>query len=137
MTAGPRASDDDDGGPAGTQRLDKWLWFTRIVKSRTLAATLVSGGKVRVNRLRVDKPSQQVKPGDVVTIAVHERVHVLKMLAGGVRRGPASEAVHLYEDLTPPVPPRNTELPTHGARETGSGRPTKRDRRAIDRLTRE
>jgi ribosome-associated heat shock protein Hsp15 len=92
-----------DGGGAEAQRLDKWLWFARVVKSRTLAAALVIDRKVRVNRERASKPSQMLRVGDVVTVAVHARVRVLKVLAAGARRGPPAEACLLYEDLTPQV----------------------------------
>lgn len=130
-------ADDDAGAFAGAaeQRLDKWLWYTRVVKSRTLAAGLVTAGKVRVNRERVDKPSRWLKPGDVVTVSVGPNVRVLRMLAPGSRRGPAPEARALYEDLTPPkVPVAATAMPSGGVRERGEGRPTKRDRREINRL---
>lgn len=130
-------------GPAaggGTQRLDKWLWFARVVKTRTLATQLVLDGKVRVNRARADKPSQPVRPGDVITVTAHSRVRILKIIAAGERRGSASVAQTLYEDLTPPTAPGGAagEGGDPGApqREPGSGRPTKRERRAIDRLTR-
>ena len=82
-------------------RLDKWLWYTRVVKSRTLAGTLIAGGKVRVNRERVSKSSQTVRQGDVITATVAKKVRVLKVVELGRRRGPASEAQGLYEDLTP------------------------------------
>jgi len=85
----------------GTQRLDKWLWFARVVKTRSLAASLVLDGKVRVNRVRIQKPSQTVRPGDVITVTAHSRVRVLKVLATGERRGPAVVAQTLDEDLTP------------------------------------
>ena len=87
-----------------TQRIDKWLWFARIVKSRTLAAGAVSSGSVRVNRQKVTKPSHPVSVGDVVTVAVHGRVRVLRVLAAGERRGPAVEARALCEDLSQPPP---------------------------------
>jgi ribosome-associated heat shock protein Hsp15 len=90
-----------DAGGAGVQRLDKWLWFVRVVKSRTSAAALVADGKVRVNRERASKPSQMLRVGDVVTVAAHARVRVLRVLAIGARRGPPAEARRLYEDLTP------------------------------------
>lgn len=118
---------------ATVQRIDKWLWFTRLIKSRTLAAGLVAEGKVRLNRLRVEKPSQTVKPGDVLTIALGTRVRVIEVVATGVRRGPALEAQGLYKDLTPPREPTSDAAPSSG-REAGSGRPTKRDRRLTDRL---
>lgn len=119
------------GDTDNAQRLDKWLWYARALKSRTQAADLVLAGKVRINRERVEKPSQVVRPGDVLTAIIGGRVRVLKVLAPGDRRGPASEARLLYEDLSPP--PAVSE-PAPGARAAGAGRPTKRDRRAIDRL---
>jgi ribosome-associated heat shock protein Hsp15 len=87
-----------------TQRIDKWLWFARMVKSRTLAAGAVSAGGVRVNRRKVTKPSHPVSVGDVVTVAVHGRVRVLRVVAAGERRGPAVEARALYDDLSEPPP---------------------------------
>ena len=147
------AADDEDGdrngggdngvAPAadGSQRLDKWLWFVRVIKSRTQAAGLVSEGKVRVNRDRTTKPSQTVRPGDVVTVTVRGRVRVLRVVAPGTRRGPPTEAQGLYEDLTPVVPqPDNGDrspvaIPS-GERDRGAGRPTKRDRRQLERFRR-
>jgi ribosome-associated heat shock protein Hsp15 len=85
-----------------SQRIDKWLWFARIVKTRSLAAALVSGGKVRVNRQKIAKPSHPVAPGDVLTIALRGHVRVLRLLDPGTRRGPAPEARLLYEDLAAP-----------------------------------
>ena len=118
----------------GTQRLDKWLWYARILKSRTQAAALIADGKSRVNRERVVKPSEQVRVGDVVTLTVHSRLRVLKVLAPGLRRGPPAEAARLFEDISPPVAKSPERSATHAARDAGAGRPTKRDRRAIDRL---
>jgi ribosome-associated heat shock protein Hsp15 len=117
-----------------TQRLDKWLWYARLVKSRTLAAQLVTDGKVRVNRTRAMKPSQSVRIGDVLTIASRGRVCVWKVLAPGERRGPPAEARTLYEDLSP-QPQARPDGPIQAQREPGSGRPTKRERRHLDRLT--
>lgn len=119
------------------QRLDRWLWFTRLVKTRTLAAKFVETGKVRVNAVKVIKPSRTVRAGDVVTATLHRRLHVLKVLAPGERRGPASEAQTLYEDITP-QPRQEEDAPKQPAaparREPGTGRPTKRERRKMDRL---
>ena len=81
------------------QRLDKWLWFARIVKSRTLAAKLVTEGRIRVNAVRIENPAKTVGPGDVLTIALEREVKVLRILANGERRGPYSEARLLYVDL--------------------------------------
>ncbi len=85
------------------QRIDKWLWFARMVKTRTLAAAIVSHGQVRLNKVKVAKPAQEVGPGDVITLAAHGRVRVVKVLAIGTRRGPASEAQTLYEDMADPA----------------------------------
>lgn len=139
MVAPPRDEmhDEDDSGTVegGAQRLDKWLWFARVLKSRTLAASLVADGKVRVNRERVTKPAHLVKVGDVVTAAVHRHVKVLRVVRPGTRRGPPAEAQALYEDLSPPpVRPAETSPPLSPQRAPGAGRPTKRERRQLDRL---
>lgn len=135
-------SDDDaktsDMFAGATQRLDKWLWFARVIKTRTLAAGLVTDGRVRVNRDRIVKPSQTVRLGDVITVAVGGHVRVLEVAAAGSRRGPPAEAQSLYRDLTPPrvtTQEKGADPETEsGQREHGTGRPTKRERRAIDRL---
>lgn len=121
-----------------TQRLDKWLWFARLTKSRTLATTAVTEGKIKVNRVKAEKASQSVKVGDVITSRLSRTVRVLRIADLGTRRGPAAEAQQLYEDLTPPPERKQPgETPVAwGAREPGSGRPTKRDRRVIDDLKR-
>lgn len=118
------------------QRLDQWLWFARVVKSRTLAASLITHGKFRVNRQKVEKPSAVVRPGDVITSSVQRTVRVLKIVAIGKRRGPATEAQELYEDITPPAEARPDMSPNAGpaVREAGSGRPTKKERRQIDKF---
>jgi ribosome-associated heat shock protein Hsp15 len=87
-----------------SQRIDKWLWFSRIMKTRSLAPALVNGGAVRVNRQRIAKPSHPVAPGDVLTLAVRGRVMVVKILELGARRGPSAEARLLYDDLSLPPP---------------------------------
>jgi ribosome-associated heat shock protein Hsp15 len=81
------------------QRIDKWLWFARMVKTRTLAQAIVSQGQVRVNKARIVKASHEIGPGDVLTLAVHGRVRVIRVVSVGVRRGPASEAQALFEDI--------------------------------------
>ena len=120
----------------GRQRIDKWLFFARAVKSRSLAAKLVSAGRVRINREKADQPSDSVKAGDVLTITLDRRILVYKVLDTGTRRGPASEAALLYEDLSPAPAPKG-EAPADAIlplRDAGSGRPTKRERRDTDRL---
>lgn len=118
-------------------RLDKWLWFARFFKSRSLASTLCQSGKVRLAGAPVRKANQQVKAGDVLTFPQGRHIRVIKIIALGERRGPAGEAQALYEDLSPPNAenrlPRE-EMTPPAARAAGSGRPTKRDRRKIERL---
>lgn len=119
----------------GRQRIDKWLFFARAVKSRTLAAKLVLGGRVRINRDKAAQASDTVKPGDVLTLTLDRRILVWRVLDGGSRRGPAEEARKLYEDLSPPpAPSEGVPDALHPLRETGSGRPTKKERRQTDRL---
>jgi len=81
------------------QRLDKWLWFARMARTRTAAAQLVSDGHVRVNGQRVTQAAKAVRPGDVLTIALPRDVRLLRILAAGERRGPYEEARLLYEDM--------------------------------------
>ncbi len=87
----------------GKQRLDKWLWFARVVKTRSLASKLILDGHVRVNAQRIETPSKSVAPGDVLTIALENRIAVLRIVAIGARRGPFSEARLLFEDLAAPI----------------------------------
>jgi len=137
----------EPGAAKETQRLDKWLWFARLTKTRTLATEFVLSGKVRVNRARVDKPSYAVRVDDVLTVVVARRVRVLKVVGLGLRRGPAAAARTLYEELTAeadplkpqpkmslhePSTPANEVSP--GQRPSGAGRPTKKERRDIERL---
>jgi ribosome-associated heat shock protein Hsp15 len=94
---------DKSGAAASSdQRLDRWLWFSRLIKSRTLAAQLVLDGKVRVNRTRIGKPSYAIRTGDILTIALKGEVQIVRVLAPGHRRGPPLEALGLYENLSAP-----------------------------------
>ena len=117
-------------------RIDKWLWFARFVKSRSLATKLVSDGRMRVNGAPTQKAHYAVKPGDVLTFPLGHHIRVIKVLDLGTRRGPAVEAQALYEDLDPPRKIESTTATptTFEDREAGTGRPTKRDRRATERL---
>ncbi len=111
-------------------RLDKWLWFARFVKSRSLATKLVVDGNMRINGAPTHKAHYAVRIGDVLTFALGHHIRVIKIAALGVRRGPAPEARLLYEDLDPPAPCASASPATgFEARDTGAGRPTKRDRR--------
>src|SRR5262245_16250518 len=114
------------------QRIDKWLWHARVVRTRSSAAALVDEGHVRLNGERVSANSQPVKAGDVVTVALDRTVRVMKVIGFAERRGDADAARLLCEDLTP-RPPAPAEPPV-GLRDPGSGRPTKQERRALDRL---
>jgi ribosome-associated heat shock protein Hsp15 len=119
-------------------RLDKWLWYARFCKSRSLATKLCRAGHVRLNRKVVEKPHALVRKGDVLTFPQGERVRVIEVLELGVRRGPAAEAQSLYADRAPKAQPdaaAEAQLRSPAEREPGSGRPTKRDRRRIDRLS--
>jgi ribosome-associated heat shock protein Hsp15 len=110
--AGPSAKRDPAAAPA--LRLDKWLWQARFFKSRSLAASLVAEGHVRVNGTPVSRPGREITPGDVLTFAQGQRIRVIRVLALGLRRGPATEAQALYADLdarpaTPGPPTDNLE----------------------------
>ncbi|WP_442581025.1 RNA-binding S4 domain-containing protein [Mesorhizobium sp. ASY16-5R] len=117
------------------QRIDKWLFFARVVKSRSLAAKLAQAGRVRINGEKTDKASDLVQGGDTLTITLDRRILVYRIVAPGSRRGPAEEARTLYEDLSPP-PASEKALPDAlpAVRDIGSGRPTKKERRQTDRL---
>jgi ribosome-associated heat shock protein Hsp15 len=115
------------------QRIDKWLWHARVVRTRAAAAALAASGHVRVNGQRVDAASRSVRLGDVVTVALDRSVRVLKVAGFAERRGAAESARVLVEDLMPAsaqiaVPDASEPA---GLRQPGTGRPTKRERRAI------
>ena len=118
-------------------RADKWLWYARFFKSRSLAAKLCATGQLRIDGNRLTKSHGQIKVGDVLTFPQGRHIRVVRVVALGSRRGPASEAVLLYEDLKPPD--RENRLPADTPppveRAPGSGRPTKKQRRAMDRFT--
>lgn len=116
------------------QRIDKWLWHARVVRTRSAAASLVAAGMVRVNGARTTAASHLVRTGDAITIALDRTVRVLKVTGFVERRGGPESVAALWEDLTPPRAPKPPEESPPAVREPGSGRPTKRDRRMIDRL---
>ena len=99
------AREPEPAAADGPQRLDKWLFFSRMVKTRPLAADLIRAGHVRVNGDKAHSASKAIRPGDVLTIALDRQVRVLRVLAPGSRRGPFPEARLLYEDLAPPPNP--------------------------------
>lgn len=83
------------------QRIDKWLWHARIVRTRADAVALVGRGHVRLNGIRQTAPGHAVKTGDVLTIALDARVRILKVAGFAERRGDAQTVHALYEDLQP------------------------------------
>ena len=114
-------------------RIDKWLWAARFFKTRSLAAGACAGGQVDVND-EAAKPAKLVRVGDMLRITLPRgRRRIVKVIVLDDRRGPAPVARALYEDLTPPEPPR-TRLAPPPYRAPGAGRPTKRERRQTDRL---
>lgn len=119
-------------------RIDKWLWYARFFKTRSRATGFCQEGSLRVNGTRIGKAHHLVRPGDVLTFAIGRSIRVVRIVNIGGRRGPAPEAQTLYEDLAPPraaaaaLPSSSSTPPPQ--REPGSGRPTKAERRATDRL---
>ena len=81
------------------QRIDRWLWHARLVRTRGAAAALAGGGFVRVNGARIDAPARMVRTGDVITVALDRRVRVVKVMGFVERRGSAGTAAALYQDL--------------------------------------
>lgn len=116
------------------QRIDKWLFFARVAKSRSLAQERVAAGHVSVNGQTIRQASHQLKIGDRLDIAMPERDLVLMVKLPGERRGPYEEARLLYEDLTPPREKRPFSTLEQALRTPGTGRPTKKERRALDEL---
>ncbi|MGB0436241.1 MAG: RNA-binding S4 domain-containing protein [Mycobacterium sp.] len=111
-------------------RVDRWLWAVRLTKTRPDAAAACRGGHVRIND-RLAKPSSMVSPGDEVRARVGERTRIVQVLRVIQKRVGAADAVSCYLDRTP-APPSTSVSPV-AARDRGAGRPTKRDRRQLDR----
>jgi len=127
---------DPTGAPS--LRLDKWLWYARFFKTRALATKAIAGGRFRLDGEVMSKPHRAAQPGQVLTFMQGDRVRVIRIVELGSRRGPATEAVLLYEDLSPEVSKRESGAEKAAlvfeSRERGTGRPTKRDRRATQNL---
>ena len=120
-------------------RLDKWLWYARFFKTRSLATKLISSGKLRINGEVISKPHRQAQIGQILTFARGPHIRVIRIDEIGTRRGPAAEAELLFTDLEPPgawKKDRAARLQNSRFenRLTGSGRPTKKDRRQTTRL---
>ncbi len=116
----------------GTARVDSWLWAVRLFKTRSLATAACRAGHVRINGERV-KAAQGVRPGDEVRIRISgfDRIVTVRKLV--VKRVGAEAAAECLTDSTPPPPPQS-EMALLPTRDRGAGRPTKRDRRELDRL---
>jgi ribosome-associated heat shock protein Hsp15 len=114
-------------------RVDKWLWAARFFKSRSLAAAACDGGKVDVNQQAV-KPAKSVRAGDLVEVTLRGGKRTVRVVALSDKRGSGTQAALLYEDLTPPRP-RGSRVAPPAYRPPGAGRPTKRERRQLDRLS--
>ena len=114
-------------------RMDRWLWFARFFKSRSAATQFCSDVRIRVNDAAA-KPAHGLRTGDVLTFPLHSRIRIVRVVALGTRRGPAAEARALYEDFSPPIEPKADTALRVAPRIPGSGRPTKMERRALDRL---
>ena len=111
-------------------RVDRWLWAVRLTKTRPDAAAACRGGRVQVNE-RVAKPSTMVSPGDKVRARVGDTTRIVEVARVIQKRVGAADAVTCYLDQTPPPPP-SLSLPV-AARDRGAGRPTKRDRRMLEK----
>ena len=118
-------------------RLDKWLWYARFFKTRATATRAISSGRFRLDGEVMSKPHRAAMPGQVLTFLQGDRVRVIRIVELGTRRGPASEAIELYEDLSSAAETRR-ETPATArefeSRDAGAGRPTKRDRRVTQQL---
>jgi ribosome-associated heat shock protein Hsp15 len=122
---------------AKSVRVDKWLWAARFFKSRSIAVTAIEGGKVTVNDERV-KPSRDVKTGDAVRVRLGPYEHIMIVRALSDRRGPAAQAALLYEETAESKTAREKlhwQL-KHAAPviDPGEGRPTKKDRRDLNKF---
>ena len=113
-------------------RIDQWLWSVRMTKTRSDAAAACRSGHVRINGTTA-KPSSAVKVGDRVEARLHQRERILEVTALVAKRVGAPIAADCYVDHSPPEPER-IEQPAVFERERGAGRPTKRDRRQLDKL---
>ena len=131
MTRQQSKKPEDGSSGKSSVRIDKWLWAARCFKTRSLSGEACSGGKVKLNG-KTAKASSQVKPGDLVEARTPGGPRVLFVLALAERRGPAKVAQTLYEDRTPEPEPMPALPPL--LRNRGMGRPTKRERRRMERL---
>ena len=116
-------------------RLDTWLWYARFYKSRSLSSKAVLSGKLRVNSNKIIKPASKVKINDVLTINHINMVRIIQVQSLGSRRGPASEAQKLYNDLSGDITDASkTKRVSEKSKKETNKRPTKKDRRILDKI---
>ncbi|MFN3255882.1 MAG: RNA-binding S4 domain-containing protein [Ilumatobacter sp.] len=116
-----------------TARIDQWLWAIRLTKTRSDAAAACRGGHVEVNG-KAAKPATAVKVGDRVEARLGQRTRIVEVQRVIVKRVGASVAIECFVDHSPPPPESLDDGVAFGQRDRGAGRPTKRDRRQIDKL---
>ena len=116
-------------------RLDIWLWYARFYKSRSLSSKAILSGKLRVNSIKIIKPASKVKINDVLTINHINTVRIIQIQSIGARRGPASEAQALYNDLSADATAafKIKDVSEKSKKDTNK-RPTKKDRRILDKI---
>ena len=116
-------------------RLDTWLWYARFYKSRSLSAKAILSGKLRLNSNKIIKPASKVKTNDVLTINHINMVRIIQVQSLGSRRGPASEAQKLYNDLSGDITDASkTKRVSEKSKKETNKRPTKKDRRILDKI---
>ena len=120
-------------------RMDKWLWAARLFKTRAIAADAIKGGKVKINDTAV-KPSREVKEGDIIQVQIEQLHKVVEVKTVVKNRVPAKMVPEVYNDLTPKEEYERIEF-MHAYkgeyRDRGAGRPTKKERRMIEKMKEE
>ena len=116
-------------------RLDTWLWYARFYKSRSLSSKAILSGKLRLNSIKIIKPASKVKINDVLTINHINMVRIVQVQSLGSRRGPASEAQKLYNDLSGDmIEASKIKSVSEKSKKETNKRPTKKDRRILDKI---
>ena len=116
-------------------RLDTWLWYARFYKSRSLSSKAILSGKLKLNSNKINKPASKVKINDVLTINHINMVRIIQVQSLGSRRGPASEAQKLYYDLSGDITDASkTKHVSEKSKKETNKRPTKKDRRILDKI---
>jgi ribosome-associated heat shock protein Hsp15 len=116
-------------------RLDTWLWYARFYKSRSLSSKAISSGKIRINSNKITKPAAKVKTHDVLTLNYVNEIRLIQVQSLGSRRGPASEAQSLYIELTESRnETSNVKSTIEKLKKDSNKRPTKKDRRLLDKI---